>query len=465
MIKLYHLLISSESRFNIDIMRLSRQLVNRITPSQVHPIVKKNVLANGFDLVFDLNKSKGNYVVDALNQKKYLDMFGFYASCPVGHNHPKMTDKNFIKELGKIAIHNPSNSNIYTIEYAKFLATMQRICMPKGFEHLFLIAGGTLAVESALKTAFDWKVRRNMRDGKGAKGSQVIHFKDAFHGRSGYSLSLTNTDPAKYLHFPLFDWPRIINPAIKFPLNQENLRKVVEKEQIALNHITSILDNEGDDIACIILEPIQGEGGDHHFRPEFWKKLRQLADKYHVLLIADEVQSGMGITGKLWAYEHLGAEPDIIVFGKKLQVCGIMCNQRINEIKDNVFAIPSRLNSTWGGNLVDMVRSRKYMEIIEEENLINNAKVVGNYCLNHFYELQLQYPNLIFNVRGKGLMIAFDLPNKELCEKLKQIAYHKGLLIISSGDRTIRLRPMLDIKKKDIDRLVEILNDCLTKIE
>jgi len=445
-------------------MRLTRQLVNKLTPAQVHPIVKKNVLANGFNLVFDLNKSKGSYVVDAISQKKYLDMFGFYASCPVGHNHPKLIEKNFLRDLGKIAVHNPSNSNVYTLEYAKFLATFQRFCMPHGFDHLFLITGGTLAVESALKVAFDWKVRRNLRDGKGNQGQKVIHFKDAFHGRSGYSLSLTNTDPAKYLHFPLFDWPRVINPSITFPLNQNNLDRVMEKEQLAIDHIRSILNEEGDDVACIIIEPIQGEGGDHHFRPEFWKLLRKLADQYNVLLIADEVQSGMGITGKLWAYEHLGAEPDIIVFGKKLQVCGIMCNKRIDEIKDNVFTVPSRLNSTWGGSLVDMVRSRKYMEIIEEENLIQNANIVGNYCLNRFYELKSLFPKLISNVRGRGLMIAFDLPNKETCEKLKQIAYNKGLLIISSGDLTIRLRPMLDIKKKDVDKLVDILKDCLIEL-
>lgn len=445
-------------------MRLARKLVKKIIPQQVHSLVKQNVLATGFDLVMDLDKSKGSYMVDAITKKKYLDMFSFYASLPIGHNHPKLIEKNFIKEIGKIAIHNPSNSNVYTVEYAKFLATFHRFCMPKGFDHLFLVAGGTLAVENALKVAFDWKTRKNLQSGKNIKGHQVIHFKDAFHGRSGYSLSLTNTDPSKYLHFPLFNWPRIINPAIIFPLNQTNLQKVIEKENIALTNIENILQEKGDEVACIILEPIQGEGGDHHFRPEFWKQLRKLSDQYQVLLIADEVQTGMGLTGKLWAYNHLEADPDIIVFGKKTQVCGIMCNTRIDDIDDNVFKVPSRMNSTWGGSLVDMVRSKKYIEIIEEENLIDNAKVLGNYCLNHFYDLQNKYPRLVSNIRGKGLMIAFDVPTKELCEKLKQIAYEKGLLIISSGEKTIRLRPMLDIKKKDIDKLIEILNDCLREL-
>ncbi|QKF94613.1 L-lysine 6-transaminase [Fadolivirus algeromassiliense] len=450
---------------NILRVALTRQAVNNITPMQVHPIIKKNMLVKGYDLVYDMKKSHGSYIIDAKSDKKFLDMFSFYGSWPVAHDHRKLVNDDFIREIGEIAIHNPSNSDIYTEEYAKFIATFERVCMPSEFKHLFLISGGTLAVENALKVAFDWKVRKNLKAGKGELGSKVIHFKEAFHGRSGYALSLTNTDPAKYLYYPLFAWPRILNPKIKFPLDETNLEKVINDENYAIDQIEHILKTDGDDIACIILEPIQGEGGDNHFRPEFWKKLKELSIKYDVMLISDEVQTGMGLTGKLWAYEHLGATPDIIVFGKKTQVCGIMCTDRIDEVEDNVFKVPSRINSTWGGSLVDMVRSRRLIEIIEEENLIDNAKVVGNYALYKMYKLQYQFPNLVSNVRGKGLMIAFDLPNKDMCEKLKTIAYDNGLIIISCGNSSIRLRPMLDIKCNDIDLLYGILYKCLNELK
>ena len=445
-------------------MKLAKPVFNRLMSSEVHSVLKKHMFISGYDLVFDINKSHGSYIVDTNTNKEYLDMFSFYGSQPISHNHPKLANNEFIKEMGKIAIHNPSNPVIYTEEYAKFVTSFERFCMPPGFNHLFFIAGGTLAVENALKVAFDWKVRKNIKEGKGQLGTKVIHFKEAFHGRSGYSLSLTNTDSAKYMYFPLFDWPRIINPMIKFPLNEENLEDVINRENIAINHIETILKTNGDDIASIILEPIQGEGGDNHFRPHFWQQLRKLADQYDVLLIADEVQSGMGLTGKLWAYEHLGASPDIIVFGKKAQTCGIICSNRIDDIENNVFNVPSRMNSTWGGNLVDMVRARKFIEIIEEENLISNAEKLGIYTLLKIHELQELYPSIISNVRGKGLMIAFDLPSKELCKKLKDDAYEKGLIIISSGEKSIRLRPMLDVKRQDIDKVIEILTHCLNNI-
>ena len=129
-----------------------------------------------------------------------------------------------------------------------------------------------------------------------------------------------------------------------------------------------------DDIAALIIEPIQGEGGDNHFRKEFFHTLRRLCDEYDMMFILDEVQTGVGLTGKMWAYQHFDFEPDILAFGKKTQVCGIMVSNRVDEVKDNVFKVSSRLNSTWGGNLVDMVRCQKYLEVIKEENLVKNCR-------------------------------------------------------------------------------------------
>jgi len=320
-------------------------------------------------------------------------------------------------------------------------------------------------VENALKTAFDWKVRRNLAAGLGERGKCAIHFKEAFHGRSGYTLPLTNTqDPNKYLYYPLHDWPRVENPKAVFPLTHANLAQTRAAEERSLNQIRSILESRGPDIACIILEPIQGEGGDNHFTPEFWQGLRSLADRYDVLLIADEVQSGMGLTGKTWAFQHYGVVPDIVSFGKKSQVCGIMATQRIDTVKDNVFAVPSRINSTWGGNLVDMVRCKKFLEIIEEDNLIENAATVGAHFLKELEKLQQKYPQFIHNARGKGLMCAFDCVTSEVSGKIRSMAYARHAIFLGCGSCTVRFRPPLDTSTKDIHNIIELLDSILAEL-
>lgn len=439
---------------------LTKQEVDQLQPQDVHRVLRRKMLVDGFDFVFDKEGSKGPYIRDAITGKEYLDFFSFFASWPIAHNHPKMAEPAFLESISKVSLQNPSNSDVYTVEMAQFVATFERVAMPPEFKHLFLVAGGSLAVENALKTAFDWKVRLNLSRGRGEKGSKAIHLKDAFHGRSGYSLSLTNTDPRKYKYFPLFNWPRVENPKAIFPLEGANLWATIEAEKRACVMIKEILEHDADNIAAIILEPIQGEGGDNHFRPEFWKQLRKFADDYDVLLIADEVQSGMGLTGRMWAYQHLGTAPDIVCFGKKAQVCGIMATSRIDNIPDNVFHVPSRINSTWGGNLVDMVRSRKFLEIIEEEDLIRNAAEVGTYLLDSLKQLSQKFPSCLANVRGRGLMCAFDTQDPDRCTKLKALAYEKNLLIISCGSRSIRLRPLLTSTKQDIDNMIAILTDC-----
>ncbi|HPF32150.1 MAG TPA: aminotransferase class III-fold pyridoxal phosphate-dependent enzyme, partial [Candidatus Sabulitectum sp.] len=225
----------------------------------------------------------------------------------MGFNHPAMTTEEWKKHIAEVAINKPSNSDFYTEEMAVFVDTFANTVIPDSHPYLFFVSGGALAVENALKTAFDWKVRKNIEAGRGENlGTKVIHYRMAFHGRSGYTLSLTNTaDPRKYMYFPLFDWPRVDPPAITFPL-EENLDKVIEAEKKSLAQIDEAIKTHGHDIACLIIEPIQGEGGDNHFRPEYLKALRERADRHEFLLVFDEVQTGMGMSGEWWAWQSLG---------------------------------------------------------------------------------------------------------------------------------------------------------------
>ena len=434
-----------------------------INPKNVHKTLSKYMMTDGFDLVLDLKKSYGCRVYDSRNDKFLLDCFSFFASAPLGCNHPKLTTQEFIKKIGEISVNKPTNSDIYTVEMAEFVDAFAKYAVPDYFKHLFFVSGGALAIENGLKTAFDWKIRKNIEEGKSKNsGKQVIHFKEAFHGRTGYTLSLTNTfNLDKIRYFTKFNWPRIINPKITFPLNPENIKNVENLEQQAIYEIKNAIRENPYDIAALIIEPIQGEGGDNHFRNDFFIKLRNICDEYGIMLILDEVQSGVGLTGKMWAYEHFDFKPDIVAFGKKTQVCGIMVNNRVDEIKDNVFNVSSRLNSTWGGNLTDMVRCQKYLEVIDEDNLIDNARIQGNRLLEGIEHLGEKYSNIISNVRGRGLMCAFDLKTSEKRDALRNKIYSNGLVVLGCGEKTIRFRPPLIISEEEIDETLEILDSTL----
>ena len=437
-----------------------------IQPSKVHTTLQRHMLVEGFDLVVDLKKSKGSWIEDARSGKRYLDFFTFFGSSPIGLNHPKMFEQEFLDELVAAAINKPSSSDAYTVEMAEFVETFSRIAIPNYLPHLFLIEGGAMAVENALKTAFDWKVRKNFTHGyTEERGRMILHFRYAFHGRSGYTMSLTNTDPNKTLYFPKFkEWPRIDSPFLHFPQNEENKARAKKEEAAAIQQMKDAFINNPDDIAAIIIEPIQAEGGDHHFSKEFLSALRQLADENDAMLIMDEVQTGIGLTGKMWAHQHF-VQPDIISFGKKMQVCGILASKRLDEVKDNVFEKPSRINSTWGGNLVDMLRSKRYLEIIEEDSLVENARVQGEFLLSEVEKLPEEFPELVFEPRGRGLMCAFDLAEAQMRDLLKQKCYEEGLILIGAGDRSIRFRPPLNITRDELSIGLNIIREQLKELK
>lgn len=429
-----------------------------VTAANVQRILSQYLLVDVVPIVIDLEKSQGNRLVDSRDGRSWIDCFSYIASNAIGHNHPKMFDADFERRLLRAARGKPSNSDFYTEDIAYFVSTFSRVALPKEFSHLFFIEGGALAVENALKTAFDWKVRKNLQRGLSSSvGTKVIHFEQAFHGRSGYTLSLTNTaDPRKTKYFPKFDWPRIANPKQFFPETPERLAAVIELEQVAIAAIEDACKTYGEDIAAIIIEPIQGEGGDNHFRPEFHKALRRCADEFEALLIYDEVQTGLGMTGNMWAYQHYGITPDLVSFGKKTQVCGFMSTQRVDEIENNVFKEPSRLNSTWGGGLVDMVRCARYLEIIEQDKLVDNASTVGAYFLEKLQAFVAEFPQLLSNPRGKGLLCAFDVSSTELRDRFFKECFVQGLLVLKAGMTSIRLRPSLTFSTSEVDEVMEI---------
>lgn len=438
-----------------------------ISPQDVKKTLSKHLLIDGYDLTFDLEKSNGVRIFDSKYNRTLLDFFTCFASVPLGYNHPKMMeDEEFKKNLFLAAMANPSNSDIYTTQYAQFVATFSKVGIPDYLPHAFFVAGGGLAIENALKAAMDWKVQKNFAKGyKEEKGHKVLHFEQAFHGRTGYTMSLTNTVPNKTKWFAQFDWPRVSFPKIYFPITKENHEDLLKREELSISQIKMAFADNKDEICSIILEPIQSEGGDNHVRQEFLEQLRVLCDENDALLIYDEVQTGVGLSGKFWCHQNFGekARPDIIAFGKKMQVCGILAGRKLDEIEDNVFHISSRLNSTWGGNLVDMVRCSKILEIVEEDNLCENAAVIGAYLQEKLLSIS-QKDERVSNVRGQGLLTAFDFPSKEIRDDFMAKGIEHHVMFLGCGNHTIRFRPALIMEKQHIDEGLDVMEKVLKDI-
>lgn len=444
---------------------MKENITTTIAIGDVRDTLRKYIIVDWPSIVFDVEKSHDCYLYDSLSNTEYLDFFTFAAINPISFNHPSMQDSKYLQTLTKAALVKPNLSRFHTVDFAKWVETFARVCGKGYFKHYYFTDVGALAVENALKVAFDWKVRKNLKKGLSDNSEiGIIHFKEAFHGRSGYTLSLTNThDPRKYQYYPKFDWPRITNPKCKFPLTDKNIHDVVTLEKKALQEIDFAIKTKGDQLAAIIIEPIQCDGGDNHFRPEFLQSLRKICDKNELLLIFDEIQTGIGITGKMWAFEHFGIIPDIVCFCKKSQIGGIAVTERIDDV-DNVFKVPSRIGSTSGGNLADMVRATRYLEIIDQQNLIENAARMGNFLVKELNLLASKYPHTIKNVRGLGLLVAFDFPSESLRIDFVKSCFNNKVLLMVGEPRTIRLRPFLDVKKEHIEKMISIFKKVLDEI-
>ena len=428
--------------------------------ASVHEVLGRSMLVDGFDMVLDLEASRGSRLVDARDGRSYLDLFTFYASSALGMNHPALAqDPVFRAELLEAALNKPANSDVYSVPMARFVETFARVLGDPALPHLFFVEGGALAVENALKVAFDWKSRWNEAHGRdGALGTKVLHLRDAFHGRSGYTLSLTNTDPVKTERFPTFAWPRIPSPYLS-----SAHAPVEQREAEALAAARAAFAQHPHDIACFIAEPVQGEGGDHHLRPEFLQAMQQLCRENDALFVLDEVQTGCGLTGTAWAYQQMGLQPDVVAFGKKTQVCGIMAGGRVDEVPANVFRTSSRINSTWGGSLTDMVRARRVLEVVESEGLIARAAQGGAHLLSLLSGLAERHPE-VTDVRGRGLMCAFSLPEAAQRDAvLSRLRDEEDVLLLGCGRRSVRFRPALTVSDTDLEAAVAALDRVLTR--
>jgi L-lysine 6-transaminase len=433
-----------------------------IHPKDVHESLRRHQLADGMPVVFDLERSHGSWLVDARTGEEHLDFFTCFASWPVGYNHPRLSEPAFRREIELAAVNNPSNSDLYTVPQARFVEAFATHATPSGYPYHFWVSGGSLAVENALKAAFDWKAQR-----LGAKSYSepmddlaVLHFRAAFHGRSGYALSLTNTDPTKIAWFPKFAWPRVHNPAIEFDLDGAIANDVAAEEARSLEEIDAAFKKHKDRIAAILIEPMQGEGGDNHFRPHFLRELRRLADERDCLLVFDEVQTGFFGSGRPWMWQVHNVAPDLVAFGKKTQVCGFYSSKRIDDVPQNVFHKVSRINSTWGGNLCDMVRSRQFLEIIRGEHLAENIALQGAALIDGLRRIARER-GAFSNVRGLGSLVAFTLESTEARDALLKRLADRKVLALKSGPQAIRFRLPFVLTASEVEQALDRIEAAL----
>ncbi|GAA2331376.1 L-lysine 6-transaminase [Saccharopolyspora halophila] len=425
--------------------------------------LKSQVTGDLMNIVADLDAGDGCRLRDVRDGTGYLDLTMFFSSAPLGHGHPGLRTPEFEAALVRASRVKPSNPDFATTEQARFAATFRRVVGIDALPLLFFIDGGTLAVENALKVAFDWKTKLNARRGVGVRGSRVLHLERAFHGRSGYTMSLTNTDPNKVRDYPMFDWPRIPSPAVE-PGERWDAAELLPEEEVALDAARAALRRYGAEVACFVYEPIQGEGGDRHLRPRFLQAVEALCREHDVLTVADEVQTG-ALTGRAWAHQALGLEPDLVAFGKRMQVCGVMGGRRVLEIADNAFREPSRISSTWGGSLTDMVRATRILEVIEAEGLFDHSRSMGELLLGELRDLAAEFPALVHSARGRGLMCAIsfhDPADRDRALAIARDTHHT--LFLPSGPDSLRARPPLSARPDELVDAVAALRKTLADL-
>ncbi|KAF4123171.1 4-aminobutyrate aminotransferase / (S)-3-amino-2-methylpropionate transaminase [Geosmithia morbida] len=420
------------------------------------------------NILADYKSSKGNYLVDG-DGNVFLDVFAQIASIPIGYNNPELAKAAATTDMVDAIINRPALGNFPSKEWAGILKSGILKAAPRGLDNVFTAMAGSDANETAYKAAFMYR-RQRERGGQdadftaqelsssmdntapGSPDLSILSFKGGFHGRLFGSLSTTRSKPIHKVDIPAFNWPQAPFPQLRYPLEQHAAENEAS-EQASLSEVDRLIRTWPLPPAAIIVEPIQSEGGDNHASPSYFRQLRALAARHGVLFIVDEVQTGVGATGRFWAHEHwdLDSPPDMVTFSKKAQAAGFYYG--LPALRPNK---PYRQFNTWMGDPVRALLFRAILAEIERLDLVANTARVGDYLYSRLEVLAARYPAHFANLRGKGqgTFISFDSPKRD---QFVATAKKLGVNIGGCGAEAVRLRPMLIFQEKHADILLDVL--------
>jgi len=420
------------------------------------------VVSEPYPFVLDLEKCHGMWLVTVDGQELF-DWAGYYGSKLIGHNHPGLYEPGYVKRLTTAANNKVANPDFLTKECLDFYRMVYEnapLCMRGPDLETYVINSGAEAVENMMKYMISRFNTRAMKEGRMVQNRRFLYFDKAFHGRTIFALGVTQTiDPVATKDF--HGLSATGNIKLPFPSIGSAMS---EREQIratdeALKMVEMALTQSKNEVVGIITEPIQGAGGQRCARPEFFRGLSELAHEHGTYVAYDEVQTGFGATGKMFAIDHfnLPYAPIAVASGKKFGSGILYMAEPLEEM--------GILDSTWGGTLADMVRVVREMEIVQEENLIEQAAIKGAYLAAGLLKLAEKYPTLIRNVRGMGLYQGFALPSPEAKAEFIRTARNEfGLLLLGAGTRSVRTRPNLSVTHSDIDQFLGLLDQIAARL-
>ena len=371
-----------------------------------------------FDLTIDFKKSHGSYLFDKKSNREFLDLFNMFSSLPLGYNH-EIFDAGFEDKIKSVAKLRMCNNLFLSEELEEFIALFRKHVFS---DYIHLTCTGALAVEAAIKCAMETKKIKN---------PMVLATKRAFHGINswGFITDRHAVTAERIKNFPQNDWKNLELAEIKEYLSTQDTQ----------------------DLVAVVVEPIQCTAGDLYLNANELKEINQLCSDKGICFIVDEIQTGFGVTGKMWYSDWIGLKPDVLVFGKKAQICGIVVSEKFNDCLTSPYR---KLEVTFDGELIDIIRATYILRAYEKFDLVNKA--------NHNSEcFAALLKNRVKNYRSRGLLIAYDFETREERNAFAKGCLDHQLLVNPTAEKTIRLRPNLAISKPEIDHFAKIIDHLL----